>query len=154
MINYEQDNYLMDPLFSTFPAILSEANAPAEALQSLVFAAWPAAVGELVEKRTQPLEFGEKRLTVATEDKTWKLHLEDLAGQIIAKLNKLCGNGSVAFVEFKVEPEALKAKAKRTSEKDETAEISTELRLAASKIDDVNVRRSFIEAAEVYLLRR
>ncbi|MCC6452406.1 MAG: hypothetical protein IT171_05910 [Acidobacteria bacterium] len=69
-------------------------------------------------------------------------------------MNKLCGNGSVAFVEFKVAPEALKAKATRTSEKGETAEISTELRLAASNIDDVNVRRSFIEAAEVYLLSR
>jgi len=153
MINYEQDNYLMESLFSTFPAILSEAKAPAEALQSLVFAAWPAAVGELVEKRTQPLELCEKRLVVATEDKTWKLHLEDLAGEIIARLNKLCGNGSVAFVEFRVEPEALKAKAKRTSEKGETAEISTELRLAASKIEDANLRRSFVEAAEVYLLR-
>ncbi len=137
----------MESLFSTFPAILSEAKAPAEALQSLVFAAWPAAVGELVEKRTQPVEFCEKRLVVATEDKTWKLHLEDLAGQIIARLNKLCGNGSVAFVEFKVEPEALKAKAKRTSEKGETAEISTELRLAASKIDDHGRRGRSIRAS-------
>lgn len=143
----------MEPLFSTFPGILREVNAAPEALQSLVFSAWPAAVGELVEKRTQPLRFDAKRLIVAVADKTWKVHLEDLAGQILAKLNKLCGNGSVVFVEFKIEPEALTRKANRPTVKANIGEISTELRLAAAKIEDTNLRHSFIDAATVYLSR-
>jgi len=144
----------MEPLFSTFPGILREVNAAPEALQSLVFSAWPAAVGELVEKRTKPLRFDSKHLTVAVADKTWKVHLEDLAGQIVAKLNKLCGNGSVAFVEFKIEPDALNGKAGRTALKPNDPEISNELRLAAANIEDANLRSSFLDAATVYLSRQ
>jgi len=153
MINYEQDNKLMEPLFSTFPGILKEVNAAPEVLESLVFSAWPAAVGELVDKRTRPLRFESKRLIVAVEDKTWKVHLEELAGQILAKLNNLCGNGSVAFVEFTIEPEAIDRKADETPSKAKDASISNELRLAAAKIEDANLRNSFIEAAAVYLSR-
>lgn len=143
----------MKPLFSTFPGILREVNAAPEALESLVFSAWPAAVGELVERRTKPLRFDAKRLTVAVADKTWKVHLEDLAGQVVAKLNTLCGSGSVLFVEFKIEPETLKQKADTTPPKAAAFEISNDLRLAAAKIEDADRRRSFIDAAAVYLSR-
>lgn len=143
----------MEPLFSTFPDILREVNAAPEVLESLVFAAWPAAVGDLVEKRTRPLRFDAKRLVVAVADKTWKVHLEDLAGQILAKLNKLCGNGSVAFVEFKIEPEAALRKAQRETSMAIGNEISNDLRVAAAKIEDADLRRTFIDAAAVYLSR-
>ncbi|MBV6497181.1 MAG: hypothetical protein JFAIHJKO_02318 [Pyrinomonadaceae bacterium] len=153
MINYEQDNKLMEPLFSTFPSILKEVNAAPEVLESLVFSTWPAAVGELVGKRTQPLRFESKRLTVAVEDKTWKVHLEELAGQILAKLNNLCGNGSVAFVEFKIEPRSIVSNAGEQQSTPTNTEISKELRLAAANIKDASLRNSFIEAATVYLSR-
>jgi len=143
----------MEPLFSTFPGILREVNAASEALQSLVFSAWPTAVGELVEKRTRPLRFDSKRLVVAVADKTWKVHLEDLAGQILAKLNGLCGNGSVVFVEFKIEPEAVKRKADSMPLEPKASAVSNELRLAAANIEDANLRRVFLDAAAAYLTR-
>lgn len=144
----------MEPIFNTFSGILKETAAPAEAVKSLVFAAWPSAVGELVERRTNPIGFAEKRLVVAVEDKTWKLHLEDLAGTILAKLNRLCGDGSVAFVEFRIEPNALRVRPVGRSVKETDTEVSTKLRHAASKIENAELRSSFLETAATYLSRR
>ncbi|KXK02179.1 MAG: hypothetical protein UZ17_ACD001001549 [Acidobacteria bacterium OLB17] len=142
----------MEPIFSTISSVLGEVDAAPEALESLVFAAWPSAVGELVDKRTRPLRLDRKRLTVAVADKTWKVHLESLAGHILAKLNTLCGNGSVAYIGFTIDP-ALFENSSQPTAGSEPAEVARELHLAAERIDDANLRMAFIEAAAAYLSR-
>ena len=143
----------MEGIFSTISAVLRYTDATPDAFRTLVFAAWPESVGELVEHRTEPIGFDNGRLKIAVADKTWKLHLEELAPQILAKLNELCGLRVVRLVEIQIEPTAIKPKLARVEERESDVELSTELRIAASKIPDAKLRSTFLDAASAYFSR-
>lgn len=94
----------MEQLFTAIPEILKHLEPNSSATNALVFAVWKRVAGELLRSRTEPLEYKENRLVVAVEDKTWQTHLEQLSPQMIAKLNATLGQGSVKFIEFRVDP--------------------------------------------------
>lgn len=92
----------MEQLFAAIPSILKDLEPNATATEALVFAAWKQAAGEMLSSRTKAIEFCDRRLVVAVEDKTWQRNLESLAGTMLAKLNETLGNGAVTFIEFRI----------------------------------------------------
>ena len=102
----------MERLFGAIPAILKDLGAPDSAIEALVIAAWKQAAGDLLATRTKAVEYSENRLVVAVEDATWQRHLEDLAPQLLAKLNAAAGQGVVKFLEFRIAPKEISRAAK------------------------------------------
>lgn len=92
----------MEQLFAAIPSIIKELEPNKGVTDAMVFAAWNQVAGEQIRSRTKPLTFNGKRLVIAVEDETWRQNLETLAAQMIAKLNKSLGDGTVTFVEFRV----------------------------------------------------
>ncbi len=93
----------MEQLFSAIPAVLKNLEPNPEADKAIVFAAWKRCSGELLRTRTTPLEFAENRLVIAVADKTWQRHLQDLSPQMLVKLNDHLGQGTVKFIEFRID---------------------------------------------------
>ena len=97
----------MEQLFGVIPSVLKELGTNAEADTAVAFAAWKRCAGELLSARTAPLEFFENRLVIAVADNAWQRHLEDLSPQMLVKLNDSLGQGTVKFIEFRIDPSAL-----------------------------------------------
>ena len=98
----------MEQLFSAIPAFLKNLEPNPEADKAIVFAAWKRCSGESLSARTAVLEFFANRLVIAVADKTWQRNLEDLSPQMLVKLNDYLGQSTVKFIEFRIDPSALK----------------------------------------------
>lgn len=94
----------MEALLDALPAILKNLDPNDKAFAALVFAAWKRTAGDALQKRTAPVEFAGGKLVVAVEDETWRRNLEILSRQMVAKLNAFLGDGTVRFIEFRVDP--------------------------------------------------
>src|SRR5262245_39920263 len=94
----------MEQLLGAIGGILNDLEPNAAAREALVFAAWDQKAGEMLRARTTPIEFNDKRLVVAVEDKTWQRNLEELCPQMLAKINTTLGHGTVTFIEFRIQP--------------------------------------------------
>jgi hypothetical protein len=92
----------MEQLFNAIPAILKNLEPNPEADKAIVFAAWKRCSGEALSDRTTPLDFTGNRLVIAVADKTWQRNLEDLSPQMLVKLNRYLGQGTVKFIEFQI----------------------------------------------------
>ena len=99
----------MEQPFSVFSQILGELGPNPIVNSAVVFAAWSRCVGELLKMRTAPVNFTANRLVIAVEDKTWRRHLEDLSPTMLVKLNMSLGQGTVKFIEFRVNKKAIDA---------------------------------------------
>ncbi|MFZ1701830.1 MAG: DUF721 domain-containing protein [Pyrinomonadaceae bacterium] len=144
----------MERIFGTIPAVLEGLGANEVATEALVFSAWRQTAGEMLSKRTVPTEFFENRLVVAVEDIIWKRNLEELAPQMLFKLNREIGEGTTKFIEFRIDPVALKAvrKAPHIGKfVPEVRDVPPSLKDAARNIADESLRESFLAAAAAYL---
>ena len=148
----------MEQLFGAIPAVLSGLGANEGIDEAVVFAAWQRYAGEPLRERTAPLEFFENRLVVVVADETWQQHLEDLSPQMLAKLNGSLGQGSVKFIEFRINKKAVNARRKEKKKANRTveaaAEIAPSLTAAAEAITDESLREQFLSAAAAYLARQ
>ena len=91
----------MEQLFSAIPSIVKGLEPNKDVTEAVVFAAWNQVAGEQIRSHTKPLRVNNKRLVIAVEDETWRQNLEALATQMLAKLNKSLGDGTVTFIEFR-----------------------------------------------------
>ncbi|MFN6963816.1 MAG: DciA family protein [Pyrinomonadaceae bacterium] len=141
----------MDELFKTLPAILERFGDDEQIRETIVFAAWRRAAGDGINEHAVPVAIENSRLTVAVAGKAWKRHLEDLAGELVFKINRLLSGESVTFIEFVEDAAAVSAVNLRTPFEDpfEAAEaaVTPELRRAAVAISDPEMRRKFLLAA-------
>ena len=148
----------MEQLFGAIPAVLGGLGANEGINEAVVFAAWQRCAGELLNERTTPIELFENRLVVAVADETWQRHLEDLSPQMLAKLNGSLGQGSVKFIEFRINKKAVNARRKEKKKANRTveaaAEIAPSLTAAAEAIADESLREQFLSAAAAYLARQ
>lgn len=148
----------MERVFGTIPAVLSRLGVNDNATEAVVFVAWRQTAGEMLSERTSAVEYFENRLVIAVEDRTWQRHLEDLAPQMLARLNGTLGQGTVKFIEFRIAPSALadaKSRRPRNVKVAATrAPISPSLIDVANEIGDVSLRESFLNAAAAYLDRK
>ena len=92
----------MDQLCTVLPSVLKQVDHTSAAVESVIFAAWRRAAGEPLSRRAEAVGYAEKRLIVAVEDKTWQRHLQDLAPQLVARINESVGDGAVEYIEFRV----------------------------------------------------
>ena len=75
----------------------------------LVISAWETCAGPLLARQTKAFEFSAKRLTIAVKDETWQKHLVDLTPQLLAKLDRALGEGTVTFIEIGVDPQLFRS---------------------------------------------
>jgi hypothetical protein len=148
----------MEQLFSAIPSVLDGLGHTDEIEEAVVFAAWSRCAGKLVRERTAPVEFLEKRLVIAVQDLTWRRHLEDLSPQMLARINRLLGQGKIKFIEFRVDESAVNAARGLSNTgsitKIPVARISPSLAAAAKAITDEKLREQFLSAAAGYLAKQ
>ncbi len=146
----------MEQLFGAISDALSGLGPNAEVDEAVVFAAWKRCAGQMVAERTIPQEFFECRLVIAVEDNIWRRHLEELAPQMIARMNAFLGDGKVRFIEFRIQPRSFTARASLTAMGlDSNAPVvPPSVADAAKNITDPSLRTSFLETAAEYLSRQ
>ncbi|MFL6374412.1 MAG: DciA family protein [Pyrinomonadaceae bacterium] len=140
----------MEQLFAALPQLIRELGANHAVEEQMVFAAWRRVAGDMLNERTKPLEYFENRLIVAVEDQNWQRNLESLAGTMVAKLNAATEQGTVKYIEFRIDKNAIERQQKP---KDEVTSdgVPDSLRAAADQIASETLRKSFLEAAAAYL---
>ncbi len=147
----------MQELFKEFPELLARFKDNDEILRAFVFTVWKRTAGQLLNARTKPAEFQNKRLTIAVENVTWKQHLEDLSGEMLYKLNAGLGQGVVTFIEFRVDSSSRNSASENNIAV--TREAKTEINApralveAAARIANDGLRDQFLRAAGAYLDR-
>ncbi|MGH9821344.1 MAG: DciA family protein [Pyrinomonadaceae bacterium] len=150
----------MDSIFKAIPKIFEQIEANPDAREAFVFAAWRRTVGDLLNEHTVPVELAGSKLRVAVANLTWQRHLEDMAAQILAKLNSWLGRSPVRFIEFYIDEKRaaanrLTSRVPDDSEPDRISEeISTELGSSAAAINDQELRDAFLLAAQSCLARK
>ena len=148
----------MEQLFSAIPTVLKFIESPSEVDEAIVFAAWSRCSGDLIRERTAPVEFVENRLVIAVQDLTWRRHLEDLSPRMLVNINSLVGEGSVKFIEFRIDESAVNA-LRQTSPAENGIyepihEVASSLKSAANAIADEKLRDQFLSTAAYYLAKQ
>ena len=147
----------MEQLFGAIPSVLSNLGLNAGLDEAVVFAAWARCAGDLLRVRTAPLEFFESLLVVAVQDETWRCHLEDLSPQMLVKINGSLGQGTVRFIEFRIDAAAVNAAREPeylVTTDDVPDEPPRSLASAAEAITDEGLRKQFLGAAASYLAKQ
>lgn len=98
----------MEQLFNAIPAFLKNLEPNPEADKAIVFSAWKRCSGESLSERTFPLDFSANRLVIGVSDKTWQRNLEELCPQMLVKLNEYLGQGTVKYIEFRIDQSAVR----------------------------------------------
>lgn len=146
----------MEQVFGAIPSVLNGLASNDDVDEAVVFAAWKRCAGELLNDRTAAIEFFENRLIVAVTDMTWQRHLEDLSPQMLYKINSSLGDGTVRFIEFRIDEKVVNAAREHKTESIESVapEVSQSLINAAEAISDESLRKQFLSAAAEYLERQ
>ena len=146
----------MEQLFGSIPVVLDGLGPSAEVDEAVVFAAWKRCAGAMLAERAVPCEFFENRLIIAVQDDMWRRHLEELAPQMIARINAYLKQGHVRFIEFRVERARFAARKRHDPGADDEALVSVPPAIveAARKITDLSLRANFLQTAAQYLARQ
>jgi len=147
----------MEQLFDAIPSVLTGLGPHIEVDEAMVFAAWARCAGDLLRERTVPLRMFENRLVIAVFDVTWQRHLEELSPRMLFKINGLLGQGTVKFIEFRVDESAVNTICRTSIESNQHAnpvlDIGPTLQNAAKAIADEGLRNQFLGAAASYLAK-
>ena len=119
--------------------------------------AWSRAAGEGLRRNTNPIRFAGSRLTVSVADPLWQKQLESMRAELISRMNKLLGGGTVNEIVFRIAPSDLPPRLSpipdAAAEKGQNA-LPTELLFAAASISDEDLRARFLRAADNLIDRR
>lgn len=146
-------------LFRTLQTALGGIDAADQVREAIVFAAWRRIAGETLAEHAVPVKFDEGVLSVAVSNPTWQRHLQDLAPQMLFKLNSAFAAPTVSFIQFEIDEEHVQSNRDRsTADADDFRraaedEIPPELEQAAAEISDEALRHQFLLAAGSCLLR-
>src|SRR5260221_4255060 len=99
----------MDSVFAAFPKFLQQFGDNPDMREAFVFAAWRRCVGKQLSEHTAPTKLTGSRLSVAVRNRMWQRHLEDMVGQILAKLNAELSPGAVKFIDFYIDEKTVAA---------------------------------------------
>lgn len=148
-------------LFRTLPTLVSDPEGAAAIKEALVFAAWRRIAGEALGEHTAPVKLEGATLTVAVLSLTWQRHLKDLGGQMLFKINAALGAPMVSFIQLDIDEAAvvrdrgtLRRRVDADMDRLAEREITAELKLAAAKIEDEELRNQFLAAAGNCLVRK
>ena len=152
----------MEDLFQSLPRLLRAAGESEEVLEAASFAAWRRVAGEALRGCAVPFRLYRKTLVVAVPDTTWRKQLEQVSPQLIFRLNSLLGQAVVTYVEFRVDPQTVRAERarlarteyERLTQEEDALGRAAELDDAAHAIHDETLRRRFLLAAGSCLNRK
>ncbi len=150
----------MNELFRALPALLKQFEDNDLVREAVVFAAWRKVAGPSLLRHAVAIGLSGQRLCVATADQTWQRHLEQLAGQMIFRLNSVLGQAVVRFIEFGIDPAAVERERSADAQRElfdseqALAEVNEKMRLSADGIKDDELRRRFLLAAGSCLVRK
>src|SRR6184192_3946691 len=125
----------MEQLFAALPQLLKELGPNHAVEEQIVFAAWRRLAGEMLNERTKSLEYFENKLVVAVEDQNWQRNLESLAPEMVAKLNAATEQGTVKYIEFRIDKNAVK-RTRNPKLETRNSDVPDSLRAAADQIAD------------------
>jgi hypothetical protein len=117
----------------------------------LVISAWETCAGPLLARQTKAVGFSDKRLTVAVKDETWQKHLIDLTPQLLAKLNRSVGDGTVTFIDLVVDPKFEGHNVDADTQIEGSIElhnVSKPIAAASETIDDESLKESYLNFVE------
>ena len=145
----------MEDLFQSLPKLLRAAGESEEVFEAASFAAWRRVAGEALRGCAVPFRLYRKTLVVAVPDATWRRQLEQVSPQLIFRLNSMLGQAVVTYVEFRVDPQTVRAERERLGRPEQerlareegALRRAAELGGAASAIHDEDLRRRFLLAA-------
>lgn len=152
----------MKDLLAAFPAVLERIDMTDASVEPLLFAAFRRAAGEAFSAHLVPLHFDNGRLLAAVSTETWRRNVKDLGPVIVDKLNSYLGRRLVRFVEFRIDPSAVREHRRRLG--DETvskavaasagSKVTKSLSKAAGTIANSDLRDRFLAAASNSLARK
>ncbi len=125
---------------------------------ALMRAAWPAAVGAELARRTEVVAFERGVLRIRVPDGSWRANLFRMRGEIIGRLRKIVGAAaprSLAFVEGTVAgtTAAPSEPAPEPAPVPASVPLPADLVAAAQSIGDRELRDRFLAVAGRYLTR-
>ena len=152
----------MEQLINSLPAFLRAAGNTEEVTEAAAFAVWNHVAGAGLRPQAIAISLHKQKLTVAVADSVWQQQLESLSSQLVFRLNSLLGQGTIRFIEFRVDPQTIEGRrqqyspGKNISEDNQLAAktVPFELVSAAATIHDPDLRRAFLGAANNCLRRR
>lgn len=152
----------MEDLFQALPKLLRAAGESEEVLEAASFAAWRRVAGEALRGCAVPFRLYNRRLIVSVPDTTWRKQLEQVSPQLVFRLNSLLGQAVVTYVEFRVDPQTVRAERarmgrteyERLNEEEAALGRAVELEDASHAIHDETLRRRFLLAAGSCLNRK
>jgi hypothetical protein len=146
----------MEDIIRTLPKLLRAAGDSEELRQAAAKAAWKRAAGDGMRGNAVPVRLYQKTLIVAVYDAGWQKQLEEIAGQLLFRLNSLLGRAVVSYIEFRIdrktvelERQVLRSRAVERDEQERRALKRADggLLTAAKGIKDRELRRRFLVAA-------
>lgn len=147
----------MQSLLKMLPTMIRLAGDNEAVREEAVFTAWRAAAGELVRHACVPFRLYQRTLIVAVKDAMWKRHMERESRGFIFKLNSLLGAPLVTYIEFREDPEHVRAAQSQEESRvafQHTRELAEELKPAAEQIRNDGLREVFLRAAARCLERK
>lgn len=150
----------MEQLINSLPALLRAAGNAEEVTEAAALAVWNHVAGAGLRHQTVATGLLKQRLTVAVPDLVWQQQLGSMSGQLLFRLNALLGQGTIRFIEFRVDPQTLQTrrdsqiKNAPQDERSGSRAIPFELISAAAAIHDLGLRRAFLDAASSSIRRR
>jgi hypothetical protein len=121
----------------------------------LLRAAWPAAVGPELARRTQVLGVGGRTLRVRVPDASWRKVLHRMSRDILARLYQSVGSLAPRALGLQEGHVTEEPPLRREDEPPTTAEgeATAGIRAAAAVISDLELRERFTRSAARYLQR-
>jgi len=126
----------MDDIFSALPVLLDRHNDNEDVRRAVVFAVWRRIAGESLVGRAVPFGLDGSRLKIAVADRNWQRNIEQLAKEMIFKMNYIFGRPEVKFIEFVIDGDALKSPSSRTDRAEREAREAHALSQRVSLIID------------------
>ena len=146
----------MDDLFRPLIKILRASGDSEEAFEAAAFLAWRRIAGEGLRSKAVPFRLYRKTLVVAVSDTTWQKQLEAESPQMLFRINSMLGQAVVTYIEFRVDPKTIADERARTyriipiergKQEKQWLDAAQELRAAAARIEDKELRQRFLLAA-------
>jgi predicted nucleic acid-binding Zn ribbon protein len=122
---------------------------------AVIRAAWPAAVGPELARRTDVLALDGRVLRVRVPDAAWRKVLHRMRREILSRLHRSVGSLAPAALGFHEGAIAAPAAPSAQPAASEAPPFDTPdaVRRAASAIDDAELRERFVASAALYLQR-
>ena len=150
----------MDALIRALPKLLSVAGDNEEVAEAVARIAWARIAGEPLCQHAVPFRLYRSTFIIAVSDAIWQKQMSALSGQLLSRLNSMLGQGTITFIEFRIDPltvareRATKPGAVAESAESVLRSVPEDVKTAAESIQDEGLRRRFLLAAGADIRRK